>query len=94
MLILGEIEGGEDSLYGGKDRFSLHHHPASSAIGRVVGDVMFVSSIVADIVDGDGQATVLLGPFEDALFKRTGKHRGEKCEDIEVHIQRKAAEMV
>ena len=66
--------GGQDRFGGGEDGLWLHHHSTSTTVGSIVGDVVFIGCIVADIVQRDGNAAALLGPFEDTLFKRAAKH--------------------
>src|SRR3990172_4464063 len=63
-----------------KDRLRFHDHTAAAAVGRVVGDVVFVRRIVADVVQADGDQIGGLRAFEDAFLQVAVEHGGEEGE--------------
>jgi hypothetical protein len=68
-----------------EDRLRFHHHPAASAVGRIVGDVMFVVCVLADVMDAHADQSPLARAFENAGFQIRRKYFGEEREDLELH---------
>ena len=69
--------GAQDGLHCSEDGLRLHHHPTPTAIGNVVGDVVFIRGVVTDVMQSNGETPHLLRPLEDALLEDPGEDAGE-----------------
>lgn len=68
-----------------KDRLWLHHHTAAAAVGGIVGNVVLVRRIVADVVGSYSEQARCLRPLEDALLQVAIEHSGEEGEEVNMH---------
>src|SRR5581483_8912462 len=70
--------GSENGFDGFKDGFRFHYHAATSAVRVIVGDVMFVVGIVADVVEVKLDESSVAGALEDAVVEYASEHAGEE----------------
>ncbi len=68
-----------------ENRFRLHNHPAAAAVGRVIGGVMTVVCVIADVVQAHVDQAALAGAFQDAGVQIGRKNLGEERENFELH---------
>ena len=74
-----------DGLNRRKNRPRLHDHTGATSIGIVVDDVVFITGIIAYIMQDDAEKPSLLRAFQHAFRKRTLEHIREQGENIEMH---------
>jgi len=77
--------GSKDILHRCKDRFHLHHHPAATPIRFIIGDMVFIRGMLADIMDTDINYPVLAGAFQNTTVEVWGKYFREQCKNIKLH---------
>src|SRR4030042_4263649 len=68
-----------------EDGFGLEHHARSPAIGVVVGSMMFIMGVVANIVNRDVHKSLLPSTLDDALVEWRGKRFWKETQNIETH---------
>ncbi len=75
----------QDGFHGLEDWFWLHHHPAAAPVRRVVGGVMPVVRIVADVVHADVDQSTLASALKNTGFEIRGKHFRQEGKHLELH---------
>ena len=75
----------QNGFNGFEDRFGFHHHAAPASVGSVVGGMVFVMRIVADVVDAYADQSPLGGTLENAQFKVRRENFRQKCKNLELH---------
>jgi hypothetical protein len=63
----------------------FHHHPAPTAVGHVIGGVMFVARPVTDVVQAYIDQSALAGALKNTGFKIGGEDFRQEGEDLELH---------
>ena len=65
-----------------EDRLGFHHHAAAAAVRHVVGYMMFVRGVIANIVEMNAHELSLLGALEDGLLQISGADVRKKGEEV------------
>ena len=73
---------GVHGFHGVEDGLGHHDEARPAAEGIVVTFAVLVVGPGADVVDGDGQEPILLGPAQHGLREGPGEHLREQGKDV------------
>ncbi len=68
-----------------ENRFGFHYHPTAAAVGGIVGHMVFVVGIIADVMYPHIDQSPFTGAFENTGIKIGRKNFGQKGEHLKLH---------